>query len=224
MPLGIGPSGTPRGGRQAFSSRPIGSGTSSGGMTVTWQNGATVSAILSTVAKELKTLTNRQLRDASQGIANRHLIPEIKRGASQGGAPKIASHMADTARAKADRVLTVVVGGVNPKGLVGFHPYRRSSRGVGKGASKANRTTLAWGSEFGPLGGRGAGRPGWQAPGQEVNHYGVPRNDSGYYIMPAVNRALPGALEEYTDAFWEIWQWAIGTSKTRYTPSSKMAA
>lgn len=145
----------------------------------------------------LRRMANSEMRKAAKAIANEVLIPQIHRAARSSPHPDFARAMANTARAKSDRYVTVAVGAVNPA-LSGF------KRGVGakkaKGtygggrdrASNNYRTTLAWGSEFGPY------------PGAEINHYGKPRNEAGYYVLPAVANSLPKARDRWISAIRDI--------------------
>jgi hypothetical protein len=157
-----------------------------------------------------KTAANRELRMAAKSIGQDLLIPMMKRTARSSPTPQ-ARAMAETARAKADRVVTVQVGGVNPP-LSGFKRGRGHKRAKGRAASSGRdassrtfRTTLAWGSEFGPKGGRHmGGRPGWRAPSGPVNHYKAPRNEGGYWIIPAVKNVLVPAKRRYEEALDDI--------------------
>jgi hypothetical protein len=119
-----------------------------------------VQAVLDQIATVHLDMAKRELRDGTQQIAQQALIPILKRGAAASGVP-IAARMADTARARKDRMVLVRVGAVNPK-LSGFR------RGQGK-----YKTTLALGSNYGPKG--------------DVNNYAVPRNPSGHWVQPTVN-------------------------------------
>jgi hypothetical protein len=103
--------------------------------------------------RDLKPATG-DLRAGTKQIALELIIPELKRAAAQSGVP-IAIAMADTARAKADRVVVVKIGAANPK-LSGFR----------RGKDTKYRTGMAWGSEMG--GGK----------------YAVSRNESGYWVRP----------------------------------------
>jgi hypothetical protein len=122
-----------------------------------------VNAVLDQIASVHLNTARKELRDGSQAIARDTLIPILKRGAAASGVP-IAAAMADTARARKDRIVFVQVGAVNPK-LSGF----RSGRG------RVNyKTTLALGSNYGPT-------------DPDRNHYAVPRNQSGHWVQPTVN-------------------------------------
>lgn len=171
-----------------------GQNRSSGGVSVTWENAALVSAILNEIEDGLKTTANKEMRKGTVKIAKETLIPALKMSAWGSGVP-IAPAMAATMRAKSDRVVTVRVGGVNPK-LSGFKTGVGDAR-ANKG-SKANlggrlatsrnyRTTLAWGSELGP---------GSTAHG---NHYAVGRNTKGYWVQPGVD--APGTLSSVKTAY-----------------------
>jgi hypothetical protein len=133
-----------------------------------------VKAVLNTIAKEDLNEARKEIRTASKAIAEKHLIPALKRSAGSSGVP-IASRMADTSRARSDRIVFVAIGAVNPK-LSGFK----------RGQSKY-RTGMAWGSERGPV------------PDARVNNYAVPfRGDRGYWVRSATEATGPKAAEEYT--------------------------
>ena len=119
-----------------------------------------VQAVLDQIAKVNLNMAKRELRDGTQRIAQRDLIPELKRGAASSGVP-IAARIADTSRARKDRLIIVKVGAVNPK-LSGF------KRGQGK-----YKTTVALGSNYGPKG--------------DFKGYTVDRNPSGWWVQPTVN-------------------------------------
>jgi hypothetical protein len=141
---------------------------------------------------------NREMRNAAKDIAARVLIPEMHRTA-QLSRTKIAPAMSETARAKSDRLIMVQVGGVNPKGLRGFKRGVGSKRANGRTAANGRdassqnyRTTLAWGSEFGPH------------PSNRFNRYGAPRNEGGYWVIPAVERVWDKAVDRWEEAFNRI--------------------
>lgn len=170
-------------------------GRGSGGFNVTFQNAQEVKRILSNIEDGMRKDANRELRDAAGEIA-KSLIPSIKAFAAMSPMP-IAPKMADTARVKRDRLVSVQVGGVNPK-LSGFKSYvgiqRSSTRTMSRlaggrpGTSRNYRTTLAWASEMGPY------------PGSKWNRFRVPRRDSGYYVQPAIKANLERAKREYSAA------------------------
>lgn len=170
-------------------------GRGSGGFNVVFQNADVVKRIMGDIEDGMRKESNKELRDAAQGIA-RSLIPSIKGMAAMSPNP-IAKAMAETARAKRDRLVMVQVGGVNPK-LSGFKSgvgiKRASGRTMSKLAggraktSRSYRTTLAWASEMGPY------------PGSAFNRFRVPRRESGYYVQPAINANMDRAKAEYADA------------------------
>lgn len=173
-------------------------GTQGGGFYVAMMNAETVNAIVASVGRQMKTATNSQIRDAAKDIAARVVKPALDT-AKMEATPRIAKHM--EVRARRDRLVGVQIGSVNPKGLKGFR--------ANKSESKGGRTTLAWGSELGPRGGRrSGGRPGSRPP-RGVNHYGVPRRRGGYWVQPTVQKVIPQVVKEYNEAIYEIWQWAI---------------
>jgi hypothetical protein len=142
---------------------------------------AAVTAVLNAIAKEDLNEAKKEVRTASKQIAERVLIPALKRHAEASGVP-IASRMADTARARSDRIVFVKIGAVNPK-LSGFR------RGQAR-----YRTGLAWGSERGPV------------PGAEENTYGVPHSSNGYWVKPTVEdrRTVQAASDDYADMLHRI--------------------
>jgi hypothetical protein len=174
-----------------------GGGRSSGGFSATWQNIDLVNRILSEIEAELKPTANKEMRKGSKRIAQDVLIPALTMSAYSSGVP-IAPAMAGTMRAKSDRVVTVVVGGVNPK-LSGFKAgvgAKRAKKGAGglKGGRAATsrnyRTTLAWGSELGPY------------PGASHNHYAISRSERGHWVQPGVR--APGTLTAVKDAYADL--------------------
>jgi hypothetical protein len=176
-------------------------GRSTGGVFVTFENLDRVNAILAEVEDSLKKTASGEMRAGAKDIANQIVIPQLKR-AARSSPIRMSRALAETARAKSDRVVMVQIGGVNPP-LEGFR------RGVGEGraqgkktstgrvsTSRTWRTTLAWGSELGPW-------PGGRAPradgsrGAPVNHYRAARNESGYWVQPGTQNAIPAAHKAY---------------------------
>lgn len=160
------------------------------GAYVTWQNADLIHAILDQIEDGLKYETNREIRQKSKDIATRIVIPQLKRAARSSPAP-LARAFAETARAKADRVIVVQIGGVNPP-LEGFRRGRGVKRATsrtrsGRDATSRNyRTSMAWGSEYGPF------------PDADVNNYGVPRKEpAGYWVTPGITNAIPAVVKEY---------------------------
>jgi hypothetical protein len=167
----------------------------SGGVSVSFQNAQLVRDILSEVEDTLKRETNSELRQAAKDIARKVVIPQLQRSA-RSSPMKIAPAMAATARPKADRVVTVQIGGVNPA-LSGFKRgvgvNAAASRHTGRAKSSRNyRTTLAWGSEFGPF------------PGADVNHYAQPRRAGGYWVHQGITNSIPDATKRYEKLLEEI--------------------
>lgn len=193
-----------------------GRGRQATGFEIVWQNADEVQRRLGAIGDGLawndngdlvprRTAANREMRDAAKGIAQSLLIPQMKRTARV-SRTRIAPAMAETARAKSDRLVMVQVGGVNPA-LRGFRRGVGAKRAKGRASSgrdassRTFRTTLAWGSEFGPKGGRSKpGRTGWSAPAGPVNHYRAPRNESGYWVLPAVRDIQARAVARWRDA------------------------
>jgi hypothetical protein len=171
-----------------------------GGTTVNFQNAALVNQILQEVEDTLRKTANGEMRAGAKDIASTIVIPQLKRSA-RSSPIKIARAMAETARPKSDRVVMVQIGGVNPP-LEGFKRGVGSKRSKGSTStgrdrsSRTYRTTLAWGSEFGPWpGGRAVKKDG--SRGAPVNHYRVPRNSGGYWVIPGITSAIPAATRSY---------------------------
>lgn len=197
-----------------------GRGRQATGFEIVWQNAQEVSRRLGQIGDGLawddndnlvprRTAANREMRAAAKSIAQDLLIPQMKRTARV-SRTRIAPAMAETARAKSDRLIMVQVGGVNPA-LSGFRRGVGRKRAKGQAASgrdassRTFRTTLAWGSEFGPKGGRSkAGRTGWRAPSGPVNHYRAPRNESGYWVLPAVRDVQARAIDRFQRAIDDV--------------------
>jgi hypothetical protein len=59
----------------------------------------------------------------------------------------------------------------------------------GRDATSRNyRTSMAWGSEYGPF------------PEADVNNYGVPRRaPAGYWVTPGITNAIPSVTSEYEE-------------------------
>lgn len=206
------------------------SGRDSGGFNVEWNGVAYVQEQMAKIADGLtwsadgkkleprKTAANRELRHTAGAIAKDVLIPQMKRTARSSPVP-IARAMAETARAKSDRVIAVQVGGVNPP-LSGFKRgvgIKRANGRVGGGTRKPGgnvrrdatsrtfRTTLAWGSEFGPLGGRRQPTRGANTPAGAVNHYKVQRRfPKGYWVLPAVEDVRVKARDQFRAAVDDV--------------------
>lgn len=198
------------------------SGRDSGGFNVEWNGVGYVQEQMAKIADGLvwnrdgtdleprRTAANRELRTAAGVIAKDVLIPQMKRTARSSPVP-IARAMAETARPKRDRVIAVQVGGVNPP-LSGFKRGRGVKRANGRtggrgrdATSRTYRTTLAWGSEFGPLGGRRQPSRGSNVPTGSVNHYKVPRRyPRGYWVLPAVEDVRVKARDQFRTAVEQV--------------------
>lgn len=129
---------------------------------------------------------NTQMRDYAGTIA-RALLPDAIAAMRRSPAPQ-AEAVADTARVKRDRVPAITFGMVKPK-LSGFtkrHPGNRKAS-----------ASVAWGAEYGPLGGHRSG------PRQGANFYGVARNTSGYGVTP-VTREGGSVFAEATAEFEQV--------------------
>ena len=202
-------------------------GRGTGGFNVSWYGADGLQDALGGIADGLvwndkgdliprKTAANREMRQAAKRIAKDVLVPEMQRTASSAPVP-IARAMAATARAKSDRLIMVQVGGVNPP-LSGFRRgigtkrralgARGRTSGKREATSRTFRTTLAWGSEFGPKGGRRKPTRGSNIPGGAVNHYKVPRNERGYWALPAVENVMGRAQD--------LWEEALDAVVDRY--------
>lgn len=161
-----------------------------------------VQKTLELIAKEDLNVARKELRQGTKRIAEQQLIPALKMGARSSGVP-IAPALADTARARTDRIITVRIGTTNPK-LSGFKRGKASKRGgrellnpskrnntatPQKAYSQSQRTSLAFGSDRGPH------------PSNPVNHYGVPRADS-HWVKSSVT--ANGTWESVTKAYEEL--------------------
>ena len=139
-----------------------------------------VLADLAHFQKDVKRLVNGELRREARDIA-RAALPVVRAVVAAGPAPQ-AGKMADTARAKSDRIPAIAVGAVNPR-LSGFRRGPRAAR---------NKGSLAWGVEKGPAGGpRRAPR----------NVYGgLARSGRGHAIGPGTARIADAVVPAYADA------------------------
>lgn len=201
------------------------SGRGTGGFSVAWYGDDALRETIDSIATDImafddngnllsaRTAANREMRQAAKGIAQDLLIPQIKRTA-RSSPVKISRAMAETARAKSDRMVMVQVGGVNPA-LRGFRRGIGQTRADKQGrqtsskrgaTSRTFRTTLAWGSEFGPKGGRAKPSRGNNVPSGPVNHYKVPRNERGYYVLPAVENVMVKVQDHWDDALERIFR------------------
>lgn len=118
--------------------------------------------------------SNSTLRAAAKQLAERVAADTVGPLVAAGPARQ-SPKMADTIRAKVDRMPVIRIGAVNPA-LSGF---RR-----GRGANARYRTSLAWGIERGP----GPGQP---------NRYGIPRRAGGHVIGPNLDRIARRVVPEY---------------------------
>ena len=166
----------------------------SGGRSVSISNVETVKKILSEMEDGYLKEKSKNLRRYTRILANDTLIPGLKKGAAASGVP-IAPAMADTIRAKADRIVTVRVGAVNPK-LSGFRSGVGSKKagqlatrkGGSSKSSQSYRTTLAWGSDKGPY------------PGAGHNHYAVGRSNS-HWVLPTLAGPLFNEVKDKYTAY-----------------------
>jgi len=148
------------------------------------------------IAREDLNPAKRQLRQGTKVIATNDLIPELQKAAAGSGVP-IAPAMAATARTRTDRIVTVRIGAVNPKGLRGFKRGRGEGKATTSGYrtrnSQSDRTTLAYGSDRGP-----------HPSNTRSNPYGVPRNEGGYWVAPGVAAAFDRVKSAYSDLLGQI--------------------
>lgn len=91
---------------------------------------------------------NFALREMATGIA-RELEPQVSDALRRSPAPQ-AKAMANTVRAKRDRIPVIVVGRVNPK----FTTHKFGHKGESAAQRKLRRGSLAHGVVYGPLGGK----------------------------------------------------------------------
>lgn len=148
--------------------------------TIELQGLESVLADLQYFSRDVKRLVNGELRRESKMIATAAL--PVIRGLVARGRPPQSEKMADTVRARYDRVPMVAVGAVNPR-LSGFRS-RRPTSARAKGS-------LAWGVEKGPAGGPRT-RP--------RNVYGVPRSSRGYALGPGSARIADAVVPAYARA------------------------
>lgn len=190
--------------------------SSGGGVGIVWENAALVNDLLNKITQDvadadarrvIRSTASSRLRQEVKTVTDKALVPTLKMSATQ-SRTKIAKHM--SIRSKADRFVFVQIGSVNPTGLKGFRPYIGSKRSKGKitagkrgATSRTYRTTLAWGSEFGPW-------PNARAPkadgtrGAPKNVYAVPRRQSGYWVQPGVKITMPKIRTEYQAALARV--------------------
>ncbi len=116
-----------------------------------------------------KGRASKEMRRESKAIAQQLVIPAIHAAAST----KFERAMAQTARAKSDRIVVVKLGSVNPK-ISGFK----------RGSDPKLKSALAFGAEYGPRIGYTRGKNGTYTH----NPYGRGRNPQGYFLGPGVLR------------------------------------
>ena len=169
-------------------------GSRRGGFDVTIEGVEDVIAVLREIEDGYLKETNKKLRRYTRLLANTELIPALKLSAAYSDVP-IAVAMADTARVKSDRIVVVKIGTTNPK-LSGF----KSGIGEGKArvrkhkisgtsitsSSQSYRTTLAFGSDRGPMG--------------DINYYSVPRARS-HWVMRTLGGPTAQRIEDKYRAF-----------------------
>lgn len=144
--------------------------------------------------------TQDELRDTSARLAA-GVVVELRERAAHAPTPA-ASLVAQTARVRRDRVVSVDVGGPRKVGRA----YRSTERNAaGRRSSRkirASAGTLLWGTESG-------GDSGKDSRGRAYsNRFGappLPRNDeAGYWIAPAVRATLPRARDAWVAAVVEL--------------------
>jgi hypothetical protein len=123
---------------------------------------------------ELRKTANGELRQAARKIAD-DLQQKVQ--SSGGGPAPQGAAVAQTARARNDRIVKVAVPGVN---------IRFSRESVGG----SRRGAVAFGANYGPAG--------------SINYYKVARNTSGYFVEPAVDDVMNLADERYMTALDSI--------------------
>jgi hypothetical protein len=162
-----------------------------------------VQARFAEIEAGFRKAANGEARDGAQSIARQIVIPELKMSAAHAPNARFATRFASTAVAKRDRAVVVKIPGKNPvlsglqtgigKAKVGDRKIRTRKRGVFRSATTSNVITgLAWGSEMGP----------WKSA--KVNHYGVPRKTTGYWVQPAIIRARPKVYRAWIEVFNDI--------------------
>ena len=170
------------------------------GLRVSVDNLATLRAAMSEIERGMKTPANKFMREASYDIAEKILAPELRKTAA--ASPLIISRrFADTINPVRDRLVTVQIGGKYAK-LSGLKRNVGDVKAAGGGRYGRNgtrlrttrnyNTTLAWASEFGPY----AGAP--------INYYGVPRNERGYWVQPAIRNVLDETKKRWNDAIQQM--------------------
>lgn len=134
--------------------------------------------VVQTVEKDLRTDINNDIRDAAQKCAT--VLAQDLMQASAFGPPQ-AALVASTIKVRRDRQPKVVIGGKKKVGR----------RGTGAGV-------LVWGSEHGS-----SGAP--DRDGTIRNRFVKPRNMSGYWIKPTVDRFIDSkAYQEFYGAVTQI--------------------
>ena len=167
------------------------------GLRVSVDNLATLRAAMSEIERGMKTPANKFMREASYDIAEKILAPELRKSAA--ASPMIMSRrFAETINPRRDRLVTVQIGGryAQLSGLKRGVGNKKAEGGSSYGSrlrtTRNYNTTLAWGSEFGPY------------PGASINRYGVPRNNRGYWVLPAIRNVLDETKKRWNDAIQEM--------------------
>ena len=144
---------------------------------------------------DLRKEANRELRAAAKEIALREVMPALPGWASRAPQPRLAAAIAEGARVRSDRMISVRLGSVVPQ-VSGFKKSRIMKR------KKQNMAALAWGSEVGPNGGH---TPGSKSGGEGTNFYaGGGRESGGKWIKPNIDEIAPKAVDHYKDALLAI--------------------
>lgn len=132
-------------------------------------------AILTRAGAELRGMdrsrvytANSMLRAAAGQLAEDIARTTVRPLLQRGPAPQSAA-MADTLRAKVDRMPVIIIGARNPR----LSGWRRGA------ANRRYRASVAWGVERGPAGPR--------------NYYRIPRSTGGHVIGPNM-----GLIEQRT--------------------------
>lgn len=153
------------------------------------ENADLVRAIMGRIEDELEVYGTRKdgvaktrsaasadLRRASVDIAERRIVPAVRAAGRSARTPQ-ADKVAQTAKAKNDRLVNVTVGQATPR-LSGFKRKRRNSRWASQ---------VAFGAEYGSL-----------PAGPDL--FDAPRTGRGYFVGPAVEREAPRARDDYIAA------------------------
>ena len=161
----------------------------------------TVQAELNRIHKSLRPNATSELRQGTKEIGREVLLPELEEYTRWSPTAKLAHAIWETGTVRSDRIVHVDFGRKKP--AISGIKQGRAKKGQGY-ANKRSWGTLAWGSELGPKGGGKTDRAGLRGGARKgVNYYGAPRNESGYWVQPALK---PGAIgwRAVRDAYVEL--------------------